>query len=189
MREKRLGVVLGVVLALVAILALPAMAQENPVDFTFETSCGALDITLTNTTEFPYAVAVEEGSATYDWENNAVFGSQTYAEDYNGGSVDLWLYIVGAESDLVTGRDIPNLWEMNAVMVTVETDCLAAETTTTLGDTTTSVGGDTTTTVAVSDATLPFTGMEDSVNLWVAAALAIMAGIGLVLSTWNKRSD
>ena len=74
---------------------------------------------------------MEEGSATYDWENNAVFRSQTYAEDYNGGSVDLWLYIVGAESDLVTGRDIPNFWEMNAVMVTVETDCLAAETTTT----------------------------------------------------------
>lgn len=174
------------------------------VDFSFEEACGELTITLRDDViGINYAVAVEEGSATYDL-GNATFGSQSFDEDYNGGSVDLFLYIVGGEKDYVTDRDIPNFWEQNAVPVTVDTDCESDGTTTTTTEqvtttttqpttttteqetTTTTVPEETTTTEATTSTTeqkvttttvkaeeLPFTGFDPLLLLGAIGLLAL----------------
>lgn len=128
------------------------------VDFTYSSECGEISTSLTNETALSYAVAIEEGAATYDL-GNAVFGSAQFAEDYNGGSVDVSLYVVGAEADFVTGRGIPNFWEQSAVQVTVTTDCVPPETTpTTVPEeptTTTLPEEEPTTTTTVPEVTIP----------------------------------
>lgn len=58
----------------------------------------------------------------------------TFDEDYNGGTVTISYYIVGPEKDWLVGSDHPNYWDGTYETLTVDTDCVAPPTTTTVPD-------------------------------------------------------
>lgn len=82
--------------------------------------CGTLEGAVTNLTPFNYGISWSEGSPDYNFNTSL---PASFPEDYNGGSVEVFYWVVGAEADYVTGRNIPNFWEQNAASVTVDTDC------------------------------------------------------------------
>jgi hypothetical protein len=82
--------------------------------------CGALEGGVTNLTPLSYGISWSEGSPDYNFNTSL---PATFPEDYNGGSVEVFYWVVGAEADYVTGRNIPNFWEQNAASVTIDTDC------------------------------------------------------------------
>jgi hypothetical protein len=82
--------------------------------------CGSVEGTVNNLTPFNYGISWSEGSPDYNFNTSLPV---SFPEDYNGGSVEVFYWVVGEEADYVTGRDIPNFWEQNAASVTVNTDC------------------------------------------------------------------
>ncbi|HEX5798306.1 MAG TPA: hypothetical protein VFX79_03030 [Candidatus Saccharimonadales bacterium] len=82
--------------------------------------CGALEGAVSNLTPLSYGISWSEGSPDYNFNTSL---PASFPEDYNGGSVEVFYWVVGAEADYVTGRNIPNFWEQNAASVTVDTDC------------------------------------------------------------------
>ncbi len=100
----------------------------NCVDFSHEVACGSLDAFLTtNETGLFYEVVGLVGSQPFPSGHPVADSTNvfpiTFDEDEFGGSVDVYLWMEGAEKDFVTDRGIPNFWEQNAVSVTVNTDC------------------------------------------------------------------
>lgn len=100
----------------------------NCVDFGYEAACGSLDAFLTtNKTGLSYEVVGLVGSQPFPSGHPVADSTNvfpiTFDEDEFGGSVDVYLWMEGAEKDFVTDRNIPNFWEQNAVSVTVNTDC------------------------------------------------------------------
>ena len=85
--------------------------------------CGSLGINLDGPVGMPWGYQYAEGSGVtpaYPGENfPAVF-----PEDYNGGSVTVSVWIVGAEKDYVKGTGLPNLWDGTSVDYVVDTDCV-----------------------------------------------------------------
>ena len=90
------------------------------VDITVSGECGVVTGVVDNDTPLNYDVVWSEDAADY---TQFVSLPAAFAEDYNGGSVDVYYWIVGEEADYITGRDLPNFWEQNAAKVTVDTDC------------------------------------------------------------------
>ncbi|HET7673681.1 MAG TPA: hypothetical protein VFK11_04185 [Candidatus Saccharimonadales bacterium] len=82
--------------------------------------CGALEGSVTNLTPLNYGISWSEGSPDYNFNTSL---PASFPEDYNGGNVTVYYWVVGAEADYVTGRNIPNYWEQNAASVTIDTDC------------------------------------------------------------------
>lgn len=100
----------------------------NCVDFGYAAACGSLDAFLTtNKTGLFYEVVGLVGSQPFPSGHPVANSTNvfpiTFDEDEFGGSVDVYLWLEGAEKDFVTDRNIPNFWEQNAVAVTVDTDC------------------------------------------------------------------
>lgn len=92
------------------------------VDFSTATECGVVRASLMNLTTYStYAVSWSEGSP--NWNTNTSLTEKTFPEDYNGGSVEVYMWLTGPEADYVTGRDIPNFWEKTYTKVLVDTDC------------------------------------------------------------------
>lgn len=85
--------------------------------------CGEVTATITNQTPYNYDVSWSEGAPDYNFNTSLTSTPATFPEDYNGGSVEVYYWVVGAEADYVTDRNIPNYWEQNAASVTVDTDC------------------------------------------------------------------
>lgn len=107
----------------------------NPdcIDLDVDDECGIAtgEITRDKTPEaWNWAVAFEEGAATYNL-GVAQFGSISFPEDHNGGSVTVSYYLVGPESDYGKISGEPNFWNQNAGSIEVDTDCIDEETTTT----------------------------------------------------------
>lgn len=67
-----------------------------------------------------YDVVWSEGAADY---TKFVSLPTSFPEDYNGGSVTVFYWIVGPEAGYVKGHGIPNFWEQNASSIDVDTDC------------------------------------------------------------------
>lgn len=107
--------------------------------------CGVVNGSVTKQPQPQYATPFylrwDEGGSIVDPGSASNFPA-TFAEDYNGGSVDITYYIAGPESGWVSGSGHPNFWDGNGVTITVDTDCEESTTTTT-----TTVEETTTTTV------------------------------------------
>src|SRR5690606_13434031 len=105
-------------------LAAWLVQNGNPdcIDLIVGDECGIATGTITrNETNWDtWAVAFEEGTATYaGWTE----GSINFPEDYNGGSVEVAYYLVGPEGDYGKISGEPNFWNQNAATITVDTDC------------------------------------------------------------------
>ncbi|HEX6946231.1 MAG TPA: hypothetical protein VF246_02655 [Acidimicrobiia bacterium] len=121
----------------------------NPdcLDIAIEAACGMVTggISRNETIWDTWAVAFEEAPATYDL-GNAQFGSMSFPEDHNGGSVVVAYYLVGPEADYGKISGEPNFWLQNAATIVVDTDCQEPSTTTTSMPSTTTTSEPTTTT-------------------------------------------
>lgn len=101
-------------------------STDDCVDFDVVKACGSVSvIDWRNDTNLGYAVAFEEGAATYDFAANATFGGRAFPEDHNGGSVSVSYYVVGAEADFIKAprTALPNFWDQSAASVEVDTNC------------------------------------------------------------------
>lgn len=97
-------------------------------DYEVNQQCGSLDVEFTENLTglgfgFNYVIGTEVPA---NWQDGMSFPA-TFAEDENGGSVDVTYYVVGAESDYFVGSDVPNFWDGEGVTVTVNTDCQKPE--------------------------------------------------------------
>lgn len=68
-----------------------------------------------------YSIVWNAGSADY---TKFVPLPANFSEDYNGGSVIVYYWIVGPEAGYVQGHaGLPNFWDQNAASVVIDTDC------------------------------------------------------------------
>jgi hypothetical protein len=88
--------------------------------------CGYFNATLTkNLTPYNYSFRYVSGNSTpntSNWEGDGAL-PVSFAEDHNGGSVEITYYIVGPEKDYFVGFGLPNVWDVNGNTVNVDTDC------------------------------------------------------------------
>ena len=113
-------------------MSIAAWHEANDFDgsscFTYEVTkqCGSLDVQFTkNDTGYDYLFYYAIGSLTpelVNWEGDGPL-PVNFAEDENGGSVNVTYYAVGPEKDFIVGSDIPNIWDGNGETVTINTDC------------------------------------------------------------------
>jgi hypothetical protein len=104
------------------------LTAQNPVpqcvDYDVDVSvCGQLKITLTkNDTPYNYGFSYSEDTVEWNFDTDA--STVTFTEDYNGGSVDVYYWGVGAEKDYFTALGFP-WYEVEAEMISVNTNCEA----------------------------------------------------------------
>jgi hypothetical protein len=99
-------------------------------DYEVAQECGYLNVMITDQPEPQYPQGPY--SAVYTTNGQVAFPASafpaTFAEDYNGGSVDVSWFTVGPESDWLKGFDFPNFWGGVSQTITVDTDCEKDET-------------------------------------------------------------
>lgn len=81
---------------------------------------GSIDSDITADWGDDYEIVWSEGAADY---TKFVPLPGTFDEDYNGGSVTVYYWIVGPEAGYVQGHGFPNYWDQNAASVVIDTDC------------------------------------------------------------------
>ncbi len=97
----------------------------NCLSFEVVPDCGVLLGVVRSDIEAPwgdgYALAWSEGSP--DYTNFDQVLPAGWPEDYNGGSVEIFYWIIGPEAGYVQGHDLPNYWDENAASIVIDTDC------------------------------------------------------------------
>lgn len=93
-------------------------------DYAVEQRCGYLNVTITDQPQPGYATSFR---AVYTL-NGLVASPYTnfpavFAEDFNGGSVDVTWFTVGPEKDWLIDTTFPNFWSNVGRTITVDTDC------------------------------------------------------------------
>jgi len=104
-----------------------ASAQFDGADcfeYEIDQRCGYLDITVT---KYPEKDGWAPYSVIYTTDDTVVYPANSFpanfAEDEDGGSVDVTWYIVGPEGDYLKGFGLPNFWDNIGETITVDTDC------------------------------------------------------------------
>lgn len=93
-------------------------------DSAVDQACGYLNVTITAQPEPGYAsrfraVYTTNGPVASPYENFPA----TFAEDFNGGSVDVTWFTVGPEKDWLIGTAFPNFWSNVGETIKVNTNC------------------------------------------------------------------